>query len=907
MGDRNLRRSTRSRKQNPRYSSSSYVEDGQAPVPASASASASEESVRERAVVRKRKRKRERRQSGGVIGDEDGDFDDKVNDQGAVDNDPDALDNESSDAGSSSGAGSGSDGADYRNGEEEEGDDDEDDGDIMDIDDTNHERHNKVSRSKGKAGIAKVKTKKASAGVAGKKLTEVKKPPASSTIRVRGITTLHRHGSKAQKIKSVFGSDPVDIEAAVAIRDKWIWQSCLPSRLADELDGFGGMSYSAHYTDEMRLEEKRRAWKWCAYGSNRGVFSRNQSLKELTAEEAVKYLHTNEPSDYMFLAGPLKHMSPVSISKGHAISVRETVSHACAGSNNSAETGEHADEVASGWYIYMGDRINCLEWAPNRQHAVQYLAVSMLDNEQLGGRKQEGNDADHTNASFAFIPSAATPAAIYIWAIKGKEHPHNSAVFTLMEDEAPSLELVLCTEWGPVKEIKWCPVPRPADKGKSNEAEVNLGLLAGIWGDGAVRVVEVKYNNARKYSSDEGTNYLQISRPFLSSKPPNSVCSCVTWLSSSDVAVGCSNGYVAIWNLERAAESTSRPDHQLLLENYRPWFYQPLHSTYISAIHSGYPSRPYLLTTTSMDGYVRLTDVRSSVTDHVLSFRTRLGVYSLAWVDAAQAFYAPDETSLVRAFPLRQFYASLALCRVSASVTALATSPVHPFILITSTDGAVTLANSLPRIYEGRNPVWQVIWLLHEWRPSASEMRKKERGGDVKKSIIKNSFWKKLMSDGNAVFENEEDDDQHNDNVEHSVTSPMRRTIADDDKDDDDNDGGGSNGHAAATVNITSSLPYSSPPTNAADSPSAKRNSIVPDDKPLGRILEGFKPTKAGKKQLRDDEVSKSGNSSYTPLLVIYETRTAATAIAWNPNLSCGGWAAAGFASGLVRVEDLAT
>ncbi len=38
----------------------------------------------------------------------------------------------------------------------------------------------------------------------------------------------------------------------------------------------------------------------------------------------------------------------------------------------------------------------------------------------------------------------------------------------------------------------------------------------------------------------------------------------------------------------------------------------------------------------------------------------------------------------------------------------------------------------------------------------------------------------------------------------------------------------------------------------------------------------------------------------------IYEKETGVTALAWNPNLACGGWAAAGMGTGLVRVEDLA-
>ncbi|KAI5306870.1 hypothetical protein KEM55_008471, partial [Ascosphaera atra] len=39
--------------------------------------------------------------------------------------------------------------------------------------------------------------------------------------------------------------------------------------------------------------------------------------------------------------------------------------------------------------------------------------------------------------------------------------------------------------------------------------------------------------------------------------------------------------------------------------------------------------------------------------------------------------------------------------------------------------------------------------------------------------------------------------------------------------------------------------------------------------------------------------------------VTIFEEKTAVTAVAWNPNGECAGWAAAGMGSGLVRVEDL--
>ena len=865
MCDSSLRRSTRSRKQTPRYSET-HLEN--------VFSSGSEASANDRFQSRKNNRRK-----GKGIRDGDGDLNDINNDEEHVD--AEAVDDDTSDD-----AVSPDDVSDDASSGLDETNAHDDTIDAMDVDVPNKSRIKLGTKRKRGTGKARSKGQQTSSNVTRKETEEAKKPQtSSSTVRTRGIITFHRHGSKAQKIRYMFGPDPIDVEAAIVVRDKWVRESCLPSRLPDDVTGSGGMSYSAHYSSAMRLEEMQRAWKWYTNGRGGEAFSRKQILEIMKGENVSRYTLTSEQLDYTFLAGPPKHMKPVSIQKGQAVSVRETVNHARGGTNGSAVDSERADDIASGWYIYMGDRINCLEWTPFKHDTTQYLAVSTLDNELLNGRRAKADNADSMdskNTSFAFIPTAPSPAAIYIWGFKGLDHPGDTSNYTIAEDEVPSLELVLCTDWGPVKQFKWCPVPQPIEK-KGSKTEVSLGLLAGIWGDGTVRVVQVKYDKLRKGSADGETQYLYISKSFFQSKPPDTVCSCVAWLSSSDIAVGCANGYVAIWNLESAAQSILLQDPELNLHIMcHPWFYQPLHTTYVSAIYSAYPSRPYLLTTASMDGYVRLTDVRSPTTDHVLSFRTRLGVYSLAWVDAAQAFYAPDETSLVRAFPLRQFYSSLALCRASASVTALAASPVHPFLLIASTDGAVTAVNSLPRIYEGRNPVWQVTWMQHEWRPSLAEMRKKQQGGDQKIGG-KDSFWKKLMPDGETIRDNEIEI-EHDDGPSNNTTRTPTPTIA-----------------SAADAIMSGSLA-----SNAGDNQLANGNTIVPADRPLGRITEGFQPIRAGKKQLRDDEGGKSENPSYTPLLVIHETRTAATAVAWNPNLSCGGWAAVGFASGLIRVEDLA-
>ncbi|KAK4902679.1 hypothetical protein LTR27_000618 [Elasticomyces elasticus] len=69
----------------------------------------------------------------------------------------------------------------------------------------------------------------------------------------------------------------------------------------------------------------------------------------------------------------------------------------------------------------------------------------------------------------------------------------------------------------------------------------------------------------------------------------------------------------------------------------------------------------------------------------------------------------------------------------------------------------------------------------------------------------------------------------------------------------------------------------------------------------LSRFLEGFKPERF-RPDVRGEVSVTAGSSPY----VIYEEKTAVTALAWNPNVQCAGWAAAAMADGLVRVEDIA-
>jgi len=71
----------------------------------------------------------------------------------------------------------------------------------------------------------------------------------------------------------------------------------------------------------------------------------------------------------------------------------------------------------------------------------------------------------------------------------------------------------------------------------------------------------------------------------------------------------------------------------------------------------------------------------------------------------------------------------------------------------------------------------------------------------------------------------------------------------------------------------------------------------------LVRFVEGFKVDSS--KMVKGSEGAPRAKDG-TTFATIHEKESGVTALAWNPNVRCGGWAAAGMGSGLVRVEDLA-
>ncbi|OCL11469.1 hypothetical protein AOQ84DRAFT_335887 [Glonium stellatum] len=646
--------------------------------------------------------------------------------------------------------------------------------------------------------------------------------PDPPLVHTRGISEFRIKGAKETRLIYTFGPSKEDIAPILKTRDKWQPDPTLPSLNADAY-GVGGMAPSFYCAKETVEREICKSRKWYYEQGARDAFTNQQKITSLAAEDAVSYMPKPASDHHSFLIGPYDSQDLYTLKTGERLSLDEPWTDP----SNQNDSHRLDKLQRRGWMLNLGSKIQNLEWLPNETGTMQYLSISVLQ-KNIGGRSYK---PFQNPKAPSFTPQRPFPASIQIWGFKSSEDGR------LDPETSPNLELVICTDWGSVKQFKWCPVGMIDTVKENDHGMIHMGLLAGVWGDGKVRVLDIKYPKPTTSSPF----YLNIKQVAFECLPPNTVCTCLTWLSATTIAVGTANGNVAVWTLTPQLLSNTTP-------NPRPWLYHTLNASYIVNVTSAYPSRPHFLATSSADGFVRLTDIRSPHLDSVLSARSRVFGVTMAWHEWTQSFLTPDESYCLRNQPIRRFYMHMASMRADAQILAIASSQVHPSVLIGTADGFVLASNPIRRVLDMKAEPWQQVWFRHEWR----------RGMNVKEAP---------QQDVSGAQEGI------------SPAAPVSQP---------------------AEPNTFNTPEPKTPMPPVATNPAA-RPPISALREPLSRITDSYKLETAQLQRPQGPNVQEG-----TRFATIYEEGTAVTQLAWNPNLRFGGWAAAGLGCGLVRVEDVA-
>ncbi|KAL3469838.1 hypothetical protein BJX99DRAFT_251691 [Aspergillus californicus] len=612
----------------------------------------------------------------------------------------------------------------------------------------------------------------------------------------RGTWNPLEHVGKSIHMQVTFGLDERDLLSVLYARDRWGRgeDSTFPTKLSlDEAQTARDYKYGSTFgvEPEVLKRESTRGWDWY-YSEDLGEgFRKRQRLEPITEGEARRtFLPAAKKGKHTVLIGPADDQMVFTLDQYDIVNFGDAWGEV-KGRTSKTQTQNTPDGTGSrpnrkkrqGWILNIGQRVQSLAWAPNQTGLNQYLAVAApISNEQ----KELYPDPLKDYAAPAFRPSAPYPSALQLWAFKADKGGNLTKSLDMSTE--PRLLLVLGADWGDLRRISWCPMPREPRDEDEKDAYKNVGLLAGVWGDGYVRVIDVKISR-----DPNKTDFYRVDSPVFEAKPPSTICTCVTWLSPSDIAVGCANGFVAAWSI---APPSSQPQSKES-SNLFPFFYHPIHSTYVLNIASAYPTHAHLIATTSMDGETRMSSLIDHEKDKADTTRMRVGSPHITYSPWLHSFVSSDENDFVRLLTVRRFFTTLAVARLPSTVSAQATSsPWHPNILLGCTGGAVVATNPLRRLLHSKEKQWQQTWFSHSW----------VRGEDA-------------SSSGTSRFYD---------------------------------------GYRAESISLL-------------------RN-MMGDRKLINGTL----------------------------VISIFEEETHVTALAWNPNQTCAGWACAALGCGLLRIEDVA-
>lgn len=464
---------------------------------------------------------------------------------------------------------------------------------------------------------------------------------------------------------------------------------------------------------DIRLqEESSRGWGWHSASLHRNPC--RQRLRQLAGAktaagdaEVRKYLPVHK-GKMRVLMGPSSEQKLYEVEQGDAYDfsdafatsrprnpqLQTTANSAKPRKNARPSTPSLSNQPRrKGWLLNLGSKVQCLDWAPNCSDGKnQYLAVAVPVTDA-----QKVNPEKAPTTAPAFTPSAPHPAAIQIWSFAGKFGKNDSNVVAKLDmSKKPKLCQVICTDAGDIRRLSWCPCPRQTD----NE-DGRLGLLAGLWSDGSLKVVDVKLSEATPERERE-TEYLHLDTPFFKAKIPGTICTSFSWLSPSDIVVGHSNGFISLWNIATQFR--------------KPNLYTPVHTTYILEISSAYPISPDLVATASMDGHVQLTSLSDPSSDVANAPRSRITSACLTYCPQLQAFFTSDESDYLRMYPQRRIFSSTAVCKATSSISAISRGSLrHPIMLYGSVGGDAVITNPLSRALTARGRHFEQRWFCYEW------------------------------------------------------------------------------------------------------------------------------------------------------------------------------------------------
>ncbi|KAH7333577.1 WD40-repeat-containing domain protein [Rhizoctonia solani] len=336
----------------------------------------------------------------------------------------------------------------------------------------------------------------------------------------------------------------------------------------------------------------------------------------------------------------------------------------------------------------VGNPVWGLDWCPISEkftaehNYAQFLAVSTIPS------------SGPTNAS----PSNPQNSNIQIWRFGPSKTPTDKT-----DQGTASCTLILCLDGvPPARLLRWCPLPTNDEKKPAGDTIRKLGILAGVFGDGGVRIYAIP--DPDSFEIDSGPTYVRLTRPLVHLALPDARFTYLDWGNSEVLVTGCSNGHIAVYNLKAAIQGT--PDSQGL--SVLPTHYTYVHQSRVQSVKwIRLPSEPgedpHMVVSGGFDGHIYVTDLRHPGGMPVSMYRCRDVIQAVAFSAYGAGIIANEHENMVKFTGLHPLVLGRGhnVTESRGPIWDIATSDLHPQVAVASSDGTLTIANLLKYVRKG--------------------------------------------------------------------------------------------------------------------------------------------------------------------------------------------------------------
>ncbi|KAK1962083.1 hypothetical protein LY78DRAFT_695737 [Colletotrichum sublineola] len=497
---------------------------------------------------------------------------------------------------------------------------------------------------------------------------------AIGTYHADGRPTRHytgalKRGQRIQVLDFFYGPQEEAVGVASWLLNRWAGYAVLPSKLPD---GPAPPVPSPWLDPEFFEDQRRYAKEW--FDRLKDAKGATEGERQMSAEEAEAY--RLKPGGHLVsVIGPYLDQQEVKITPYDGVVLSESglplTNHA------------HADEKSAGWMFDVGGIVVGMAWASRTEQEAQILALAVIPH------------TDHVlNSEGSYDQNKGI---IQLWALCGEKGQDG---ITRPLASPARLTRTICSDWGRVTRLKWCPVAY-----RENGA---MGLLAVLCNDGQVHIVVVK-----DIGDDEHDAFTKLENPIVSLGIPsetNVTATCFAWVNTNRIVLGHSDGSLTLWSISP----------RILLARH------DVHSTRVMHIDTAYPSDPYLVASTPIAGYTTLVDFsdpsceRTSFPCFAITPQPNL----LQWHDHLRGFFTvvPSANPLNASvgFVHSRWYAAQVRKAMDGDrlPTCLAAGTHHPFILVGYMDGTVWAANPSNRIFASKHHFGHKMKIIdHQYIP----------------------------------------------------------------------------------------------------------------------------------------------------------------------------------------------